>query len=227
MSLWKQIWFYSSIFYHGLLIAWSVEAKSFDWPREKLARYPLITIFGPDQKDTFAYVLGVSSKLRSAPDRKKFNFIDLDKPWTTTQSCGLPSRRPGLIHTSSYIMANSEQIRIAVPISFKLKGELEKNHLSQDHLGSLLKISLVKWTLRDKWTILAAQMFPVSYFMNEDSIRDGQVGINYSNIVLTDPIDVPKGTDIRVRIQWSADTLCNEREFKLKIGDQIRLIRNN
>lgn len=202
-------------------------AKSFDWPKDNLAKYPLLTIFGPDQKDSFAYVRGVEAPLKSNPDRKKFNFITLAREWTSHRKCSFYSRPPGLIHTTSLITAKDEKVRIAVPVSFKFSGAFSKERIKQILMWPILKVSLVKWTKAEKFTPLLAQKFLVRDFQNDNLIPEHSIKINYSNVLVSEPIDVPKGTDIRIRVQWSAETVCDESEFRLKIGDQIRLIRSN
>ncbi|MEO5969924.1 MAG: hypothetical protein ABIQ95_08350, partial [Bdellovibrionia bacterium] len=105
-------------------------------------------------------------------------------------------------------------------------GDYSRKRMGELMISPILKVSLLEWAKGKKFTTLLSQKFLIQDFLMSKDIPNEQLKVNYSNILVSDPVEVSKGADVRIRIQWFANSICDESEFKLKIGDQIRLIKS-
>lgn len=203
-----------------------VSAHSKPWPRHHLRQYPLITIFGPDQVEGFAMVSGVYSQLESAESRNEFNYLSLGESWEKPTSCKQTAREHGYIHTVGLSYDRDESIRVSVPLKLRVKVHSISNLANSAWNWPIVRIRVMEG--EEPASLLLKEVFNQYFSIRKiQSSRETSVSsidFSFDDVITTDLIHVPAKKNIRVRVDWSADGICDEEEFSMQIGDQIRLV---
>ena len=224
-----------------LIISTNAVAEPLKWPTEHHLRLPLIAVVGPGRAQSIAYSVGVVSEWTKPDwnqndDRNSFRFLALNAKWTSPKVCDDSVRPHGYIHTDALILNQNDALQFAVPLEFKLSGIFRPEAAERVLDWPLLSISLLKliknknqnFLKEIKNKLITVRDLQLSKFNTEGSGNtETHLSINYNELLVSDVIRMKKRSNYRIRIEWAADNICGESAFSLKIGDQIRIFRND
>ncbi len=229
MVFWKILGLSFVIFFNCL----SASAAPVFWPQMFLLQYPLLIAFGPQRPDDFAMVYGVYSPLRSPQNRNQYKLLSVGPEWEKVKACSTSARPHGYIHTSSIVQEGDANVKIAVPLSVKMKVSSilpdgsENPAIDIIKRWPLFKVTVLKLRTngigRSSLMPFYTEYFRVDQFIDANNGTQDAV-VNFDSVKLTERFTIPSGTDYRIRLEWSADAICNDQEFEVFVGDQIRVV---
>lgn len=205
-----------------------LHAKRAYWPPEVLLKYPLVTVIGPERPDDFARTYGVYSPVRAPKKRTQFGYVSLGPTWHHKLSCTESIRPHGYIHTTALTATEDQRLRIQIPILFTLHGYFQSQFAKDILDWPILKIQVLKLDASTSPKTLIpihTQYVAVSNFTEQQPDKSNTIQIDFNSAYTTDAFFVSKETNYRIRVEWSADKICNEQQFLFSIGDQLRIVR--
>jgi hypothetical protein len=226
----------------------TVHAESLIWPTEHHSRQPLIKIISPGRPQSIAYTAGILSQWNKPNwyehnDRHSFQFLSLNPVWAAKKECDGTSRPHGYIHTDSMILDQDEAFQVSLPLELNLSGTFSSDLAARVRNWPLIRMSVLKLIPEKKQKhhqrasqsllkVVKAKFFTVhdlqaSQFNSETSTNtENHIAINFRDLIISDVIRLRKKSNYRIRVEWSADNICGETAFILKIGDQIHISRS-
>lgn len=219
-------------------------SEGLPWPVSGHLRLPLIKVISPGRTSSFVYSVGVlsewsKSKWHQSMSRESFQYLKLEPMWEQPVKCDGPVRPHGAIYTDNIVLEHTEAFRVSIPISFQLGGHFSPFKAGQVRQWPLIKISLLllkkipkAGKQKFRLTEIKKDFFTVQDLQNHASHNGAHADtettfeVDFNDLLISSTIRLRKNANFRVKVEWAADNICDEDKFSLKLGDQIRVLRN-
>ena len=126
-------------------------------------------------------------------------------------------------------------VRVAIPVQLKL---VLKSNFPLSRKDEVLNWPLFKMQILELKNpeSLSLSPFKTEFISINDLIENmagsisqnssGGFEVHFGHIMMSKSFLLPAGINYRIRLEWSSDGICGEKEFSLQLGDQIRVVRS-